>query len=124
MRHSSPCVARERVRCLRAGSLIGLCTRREKKRRRAEAREHERAAAAAGGDLASGLTPEDIQQMMACGIPFGFASSAGTYVEDEACHASAVQVKTTRKARQYMNRKGGFNRPLPAEKTGQKMNEV
>ncbi|WZN60820.1 U4/U6.U5 small nuclear ribonucleoprotein [Chloropicon roscoffensis] len=35
----------------------------------------------------------------------------------------AVKVRSTRQARQYMNRKGGFNRPLPAEMTGQKVNE-
>ena len=99
---------------------------REKRRKRTEQREKEKKAeqSTVKADMTAGLTPQDIQMMMACGIPFGFSTTCNVGVEDEACHASAIQVKTTRKARQYMNRKGGFNRPLPAEKTGEKMNEV
>jgi U4/U6.U5 tri-snRNP-associated protein 3 len=37
---------------------------------------------------------------------------------------SAVHKKTTRRARQYMNRPGGFNRPLPEEQTGVKSNKI
>lgn len=51
----------------------------------------------------------------------GFDTSQGKHVEDESANAGAIKVKTTRTARQYMNRKGGFNRPLPAEKSGQKV---
>jgi U4/U6.U5 tri-snRNP-associated protein 3 len=52
----------------------------------------------------------------------GFDTTNGKYVDDETAHAGAVKVKSTRQARQYMNRKGGFNRPLPAEKSGEKIN--
>jgi len=55
------------------------------------------------------------------GIPFGFASTQGQFVEDEKANAGAVKIQTKRSARQYMNRKGGFNRPLPAEVTGHKV---
>ena len=42
-------------------------------------------------------------------------------MDDEGVNAGAIKVKTTRTARQYMNRKGGFNRALPSEQTGQKV---
>jgi U4/U6.U5 tri-snRNP-associated protein 3 len=42
-------------------------------------------------------------------------------VEDDAANVSGIKVKSKRSARQYMNRRGGFNRPLPAEKTGEKV---
>lgn len=45
----------------------------------------------------------------------------GKQVDDESANAGAVKAKQTRQARQYMNRRGGFNRPLPAEKTGEKI---
>jgi hypothetical protein len=66
---------------------------------------------------------EDEEAMMMRMMGFGgFSSTQGKHVEDEFANASAVQKKTKRQARQYMNRKGGFNRPLPAEKTGQRQN--
>lgn len=43
--------------------------------------------------------------MVAMGIPFGFDSTQGKKVDDEAANTGAVKVKTTRTARQYMNRK-------------------
>jgi hypothetical protein len=121
------------------------------------------AADAAPAALDAELTPEELQMMMAMGIPFvsstscgtpavdaqlrwhaapccccccrrlmrrrsspatrvqGFDTTRGKHVEDEGANAGAVKVKTTRTARQFMNRKGGFNRALPAEKTGQKV---
>ena len=57
--------------------------------------------------------------MAAAGFPVGFGTTAGMHVDDEAANLSGVKAKQTRKARQYMNRKGGFNRPLPAERTGE-----
>ena len=65
------------------------------------------------------ITAEEMQVMMAMGIPFGFDTTNGKHVEEEAANAGAVKAKKTRRARQYMNRRGGFNRPLPAEKTGE-----
>lgn len=66
---------------------------------------------------------EDEEAMMMRMMGFGgFGSTQGKHVDDEFANASAVQQKTKRQARQYMNRKGGFNRPLPAEVTGQRQN--
>lgn len=70
----------------------------------------------------AGVTPEEIAMMAAMGIPFGFDTTAGKEVDDVRSNAGAVKAKQTRQARQYMNRRGGFNRPLPAEKTGEKVN--
>jgi U4/U6.U5 tri-snRNP-associated protein 3 len=67
------------------------------------------------------LTPEEVQMMVAMGIPFGFDTTQGRHINDDGANAGAVNVKTTRQARQFMNRRGGFNRPLPAEKTGEKV---
>ena len=50
----------------------------------------------------------------------GFDSTKGKEVADPNANASAVFKKSVRTARQYMNRKGGFNRALPAEVTGVK----
>jgi hypothetical protein len=53
------------------------------------------------------------------GMPRSFGSSKGRKNID----VGAVRTKSSRHARQYMNRRGGFNRPLPAEKTGIKLND-
>ena len=45
----------------------------------------------------------------------------GKEQKDDRTKAGAVKVKKNRLARQYMNRRGGFNRPLPAERTGEKV---
>ncbi len=54
----------------------------------------------------------------------GFGSTAGKHVDDPRVNVGAARKRTTRKARQYMNRPGGFNRPLPEEKTGIKQNKI
>jgi len=75
------------------------------------------------------MTSEDAEQaaeramMEMMGIPCGFDSTKGKEVSDPNCKLSAVQKKSKRSARQYMNRRGGFNRPLPAECTGEKVND-
>ena len=43
----------------------------------------------------------------------------GRHIEDDGANAGAVKVKQKRRSRQYMNRRGGFNRALPAERTGE-----
>mmetsp|Transcript_16366 Transcript_16366/g.45600 ORF Transcript_16366/g.45600 Transcript_16366/m.45600 type:complete len:208 (+) Transcript_16366:2562-3185(+) len=73
-------------------------------------------------DLNAGVSAEELAMMQAMGIPTGFDTTSGKMVEDENCHVGAVRVKSKRQARQYMNRRGGFNRPLPAEKSGEKIN--
>jgi hypothetical protein len=55
--------------------------------------------------------------MQAMGVPFSFDTTQGRHVEDDSANASGIKVKSTRSARQFMNRRGGFNRPLPAERT-------
>lgn len=72
-------------------------------------------------DFMGDISAEEMQMMMAMGIPFGFDTTQGKHVEDDKANVGAVKVKSKRSARQYMNRKGGFNRPLPAEKTGEKV---
>eukprot|EP00887_Chlorella_sp_A99_P005235 scaffold1.g5235.t1 len=72
-------------------------------------------------ELDAELTPEELMLMQQMGIPFGFDSTAGKHVDDEKANAGAVKVKSTRGARQFMNRRGGFNRPLPTERSGQKV---
>ena len=70
--------------------------------------------------------------MASFGLPTGFATTAGVGAgggdnendNDGAVRAAkegAVKVASKRRARQYMNRRGGFNRPLPAEKTGERV---
>lgn len=71
-------------------------------------------------DGLGGLDPE----MMAMMGFAGFGSTSGQHVDDPNANVSAVNKKTTRRARQYMNRPGGFNRPLPEEKTGQRQNRI
>jgi len=62
------------------------------------------------------------QEAMMKLMGFGsFSTTQGEEVKGNK-NTGAVKVKSTRQARQYMNRKGGFNRPLPAEKTGEKAN--
>lgn len=70
-------------------------------------------------DFDADITADEMQMMTMMGIPFGFDSTQGKHVEDEASNAGAVKAKEKRRARQYMNRRGGFNRPLPAERTGE-----
>ncbi|OXU20898.1 hypothetical protein TSAR_000929 [Trichomalopsis sarcophagae] len=56
-----------------------------------------------------GKTPEEQQMMRIMGF-CGFDTTKGKKVEGN--DAGAVHVILKRKYRQYMNRKGGFNRPL------------
>lgn len=56
-----------------------------------------------------GKTPDEQEMMKAMGF-CGFDSTKGKKVEGN--DAGEVHVILKRKYRQYMNRKGGFNRPL------------
>jgi len=47
------------------------------------------------------------------GLPFGFETTKGKHVEGN--YQGCVKVKSVRQYRQYMNRRGGFNRPLDPE---------
>ena len=56
---------------------------------------------------------EELEMMKMMGIPVGFDSTKGKYVPG--ADVSGVRAVTKRQPRQYMNRRGGFNRPLPPE---------
>jgi U4/U6.U5 tri-snRNP-associated protein 3 len=62
---------------------------------------------------------EAMMKMMGFG---SFESTQGEKVRGN--EEGTVKVKSTRQVRQFMNRRGGFNRPLPAERTGQKLNDL
>jgi len=55
---------------------------------------------------------EELAMMAAMGIPTGFDSTHGKGVDDPRCKLEGLSRKKVRKYRQYMNRRGGFNRPL------------
>lgn len=57
-----------------------------------------------------GKTEEEIEMMKMMGFA-GFDTTKGKHVDGSA-NAHAVNIQHKRKYRQYMNRKGGFNRPL------------
>ena len=60
------------------------------------------------------LDPNREEYMMAVmGIPVNFDSTKGKKVEG--ADVSAARVKPSRHHRQYMNRRGGFNKFLEAE---------
>ena len=57
-----------------------------------------------------GKSNEEIEMLKVMGFA-GFDTTKGKHV-DGACNAYAVNIQQKRKYRQYMNRKGGFNKPL------------
>jgi len=60
------------------------------------------------------VNAEELEMMKMMGIPVGFDSTKGKHVPD--ADVSGVRAVTKRQPRQYMNRRGGFNRPLPPER--------
>jgi U4/U6.U5 tri-snRNP-associated protein 3 len=50
--------------------------------------------------------------MAMMGFPTGFDSTKGKKVEGNDVGTSGARVAAKRNYRQYMNRRGGFNRPL------------
>mmetsp|Transcript_27457 Transcript_27457/g.40398 ORF Transcript_27457/g.40398 Transcript_27457/m.40398 type:complete len:106 (+) Transcript_27457:297-614(+) len=60
----------------------------------------------------------EMQAMAMMGMPVDFNSSKGkAHQSDKAALAGGVRIKPQRETRQYMNRRCGFNKPLPAEAT-------
>lgn len=57
---------------------------------------------------------DEMEMMKKLGIPSGFDSTKGKPVPG--ADVSGVRAVTKRQPRQYMNRRGGFNRPLPLER--------
>ncbi|BAS97982.1 Os06g0515200 [Oryza sativa Japonica Group] len=75
------------------------------------------AQSAAGDGVAAGegdVYVEELEMMKMMGIPVGFDSTKGKHVPD--ADVSGVRVVTKRQPWHYMNRRGGFNRPLPPER--------
>ena len=59
------------------------------------------------------LSAEDraqLEMMKAMGLPCGFDTTAGKAVHQS--NEGTVNIKKKRTYRQYMNRRGGFNKPL------------
>lgn len=67
---------------------------------------------ASGGDVE--MDADEMELMKKMGIPCTFDSTKGKPVPG--ADVSGVRSVTKRQPRQYMNRRGGFNRPLPAER--------
>ena len=57
-----------------------------------------------------GKTQEEIEMLKIMGFA-GFDTTKNKHV-DGSCNAHAINIQQKRRYRQYMNRKGGFNRPL------------
>ncbi|KAG6414414.1 hypothetical protein SASPL_127136 [Salvia splendens] len=60
------------------------------------------------------MDEDEMEMMKKFGIPAGFDSTKGKPVAGN--EVGAVRKVTKRQPRQYMNRRGGFNRPLPPER--------
>ncbi|CAN1229065.1 U4/U6.U5 small nuclear ribonucleoprotein 27 kDa protein [Linum grandiflorum] len=77
-------------------------------------KENNGGVAAEGDGNGAEMNEDEIEMMKMLGIPTGFDSTKGKPVEG--CDVSGVRAVSKRQPRQYMNRRGGFNRPLPAER--------
>ncbi|CAN0903187.1 U4/U6.U5 small nuclear ribonucleoprotein 27 kDa protein [Linum grandiflorum] len=60
------------------------------------------------------MNEDGMEMMKMLGIPIGFDSTKGKLVEG--ANVSGVRAVSKRQPRQYVNRRGGFNQPLPTEK--------
>jgi hypothetical protein len=109
---------------IRVSAVIVCRAQRREKKQRDKAEKERQKQVSAKPDMSAGLTAEEIAMMQNLGLPFGFNTTQGLQIDDEAANESALKISSQRKPRQYMNRKGGFNRPLPAEQTGKKMQQV
>jgi len=70
----------------------------------------ERKAAADGPKITGDMNEDEIMAMM--GVPSGFDTTKGKKVVDGGASTGISRLKSKRHYRQYMNRRGGFNRPL------------
>ena len=78
------------------------------------AKEHQKQKESDGGGEGGGeMDADEIELMKTMGFPVGFDSTKGKPVPG--ADVSGIRAVTKRQPRQYMNRRGGFNRPLPAE---------
>lgn len=93
------------------------------KKRLKKLEKEAKAAAAAEEEDAAPVDDAEAEMMRMMGFG-GFNSTQGKHVDDPNANVSGANKKTTRRARQYMNRPGGFNRPLPEEVTGVRSNKI
>ncbi|GAA6010307.1 hypothetical protein JCM11491_006259 [Sporobolomyces phaffii] len=112
-RRRSPSRSRSPPRRRRDGSRSPSPPRRRGERERSspppprgDGRDRERSKSLVTADDAADVDTQDIAALMGFG---GFGTTQGKAHEGE---LSGAQVKRERAHRQYMNRKGGFNRPL------------
>jgi hypothetical protein len=71
-------------------------------------------------ELLKELDPNSEEYMMLkMGFPVGFDSTKGKQVEG--ADVSYARIRTARQYRQYMNRRGGFNKLLDPEHSGKKL---
>lgn len=84
---------------------------RKEEREKSQGNENGGEGGGSGGEVGE---DEEIEMMKKLGIPVGFDSTKGKPVPG--ADVSGVRAVTKRQPRQYMNRRGGFNRPLPAER--------
>uniref|UniRef100_A0A3Q3WP37 U4/U6.U5 small nuclear ribonucleoprotein 27 kDa protein n=1 Tax=Mola mola TaxID=94237 RepID=A0A3Q3WP37_MOLML len=104
---------RRRSRSPRRHRSSSLSPVRQKDRREDERKEAKEKAAKPiqiSAEDMDGKTEEEIEMMKMMG--FGSFDTTKGKKTDGAVNAHAVNVTMKRKYRQYMNRKGGFNRPL------------
>ena len=74
-----------------------------------------------GDDPETAAAKMEMQMMAMMGMPVDFNTTKGkgNAQSDKTAVAGAVRIKPQRQTRQYMNRRCGFNKPLPGEATRQ-----
>uniref|UniRef100_A0A6B2LGB7 U4/U6.U5 small nuclear ribonucleoprotein 27kDa protein domain-containing protein n=1 Tax=Arcella intermedia TaxID=1963864 RepID=A0A6B2LGB7_9EUKA len=88
---------------------------REKERKDKERMKEDEDNSEEGGiDLLARDSSADIAMMKMMGLPCGFNSTKGKHVEGN--DWGTARIKSQRLYRQYMNRKGGFNRKLDPDR--------
>lgn len=87
---------------------------KKKKKRKTSENDNNGGSGGEGEGVEGDGEDDEIEMMKKLGIPTGFDSTKGKPVLG--ADVSGVRPVTKRQPRQYMNRRGGFNRPLPAER--------
>lgn len=91
----------------------GIAKEQHKQKKKKKEKEDGSGGVGEGGEEMMDEDEDEIEVMKKFGIPVGFDSTKGKPVAGN--DVGAVRKVTKRQPRQYMNRRGGFNRPLPAE---------
>lgn len=91
----------------------GIAKEQQKQKKKNKDKENVSGSGGVGEGGEEMMDEDEIEMMKKFGIPVGFDSTKGKPVAGN--DVGAVRKVTKRQPRQYMNRRGGFNRPLPAE---------